>query len=68
VGAYDEIAKIAYEFYEKSGSADGPTLDMWLKAEKIVMARYREQGTARGKLPAPPEEKPLPAETGMPTV
>jgi hypothetical protein len=40
---YDEIAKIARELYEKSGRKEGCDLDNWLEAERIVMARYREQ-------------------------
>lgn len=37
---YDEIAKAAYDLYEKSGRIEGRDLDNWLEAEKIVMARY----------------------------
>lgn len=48
--SYDEIAKVAYELYEKSGRIEGRDLDNWLEAEKIVMARYAtetvEQKTA----------------------
>jgi len=36
---YDEIAKVAYELYEKSGYTEGRDLDNWLEAERIVMAR-----------------------------
>lgn len=40
---YDEIARIARELYEKSGKIEGRDLDNWLEAERIVMARYKEQ-------------------------
>jgi hypothetical protein len=40
---YNEIAKVAQGLYEKSGRIEGRDLDNWLEAEKIVMARYREQ-------------------------
>ncbi len=36
---HDEISKVAYELYEKSGKI-GRDLETWLEAEKIVMARY----------------------------
>lgn len=40
---HDEISKVAYELYEKRGRVKGRDLENWLEAEKIVMARYREQ-------------------------
>lgn len=36
---YEEIARVAYELYEKTGYVDGRDLDNWLEAERIVMAR-----------------------------
>ncbi len=44
---HDEIAKAAYELYEKSGKI-GRDLENWLEAEKIVMAKYgkKESTTA----------------------
>jgi hypothetical protein len=50
----DEIAKVAYELYEKRGRGQGCHLDDWLDAEKIVMARHAK--TAEG------EDKSLKAE------
>jgi hypothetical protein len=35
----DEIAKVAYELYEKSGRLGGRELGNWLEAEKIVRRR-----------------------------
>ena len=36
----DEIAKVAYNLYIKSGLMVGRELDNWLEAEKIVKALY----------------------------
>lgn len=41
MNVHDEIAKVAYELYEKSGRMPGHDLEHWLEAEKIVMARYK---------------------------
>jgi hypothetical protein len=41
---YEEIAKVAYDIYRKSGYIVGHDLDNWLEAERIVMARI-----AKGK-------------------
>ena len=35
---YEEIAKVAYEIYEKSGYIEGRDLDNWLEAERVVTA------------------------------
>ncbi|MGB9716100.1 MAG: DUF2934 domain-containing protein [Thermodesulfovibrionales bacterium] len=40
---YEEIARVAYELYEKSGYIEGRDLDNWLEAERIVKARLAEQ-------------------------
>ncbi len=42
---HDEIAKAAYELYEKSGKI-GRDLENWLEAEKIIMARYGKKELA----------------------
>jgi Protein of unknown function (DUF2934) len=39
---YDEIAKVAYELYKKSGYIQGCDREHWLEAEKIVMVRLAE--------------------------
>jgi hypothetical protein len=57
VKLYDEIAKIAYELYEKSGRAEGRELDNWLEAERIVMARHREQEKIEAESSSPPKRK-----------
>ena len=37
---YDEIARVAYELYEKRGRAHGHELGDWIEAERIVMERH----------------------------
>ncbi len=37
---HDEIAKVAYELYEKRGRSEGSHFDDWLEAEKIVLAAH----------------------------
>lgn len=44
----EEISKLAYELYEKSGRA-GRDLENWLEAEKIVMAKYAKKEAAAAK-------------------
>ncbi len=39
-----EIAKVAYELFEKSGQIHGRDLENWLEAERIVMAKYKDTG------------------------
>lgn len=36
----EEIRKVAYELYVKSGCIPGRDLDNWLEAERIVLERY----------------------------
>ncbi len=36
----EEIAKVAYDLYIRRGKTHGSDIDDWVKAEKIVMARY----------------------------
>lgn len=42
----DEVARIAYELYEKSGKIAGRDIENWLEAERIVMSRQ----TGRSKI------------------
>ena len=37
---YDEVAKIAYDLFEKRGKVHGQAMADWLKAEMIVKERY----------------------------
>ncbi len=43
VNLNEEITEVARELYEKSGRVEGHDLDNWFEAEKIVIARYREE-------------------------
>lgn len=40
----EEIRKLAYDFYEKSGRTAGRELEHWLRAEQIVMAKLASRG------------------------
>ncbi len=40
---HEEIKKVAYELYEKSGRIWGRDIENWLAAEKIVKARHLQQ-------------------------
>ena len=37
----DEIAQLAYEFYEARGQQDGRDVDDWLRAEQQLIHHYR---------------------------
>lgn len=39
---HNEIAKIAYELYEKEGSVNGNDLKDWFEAENIVMGKHEK--------------------------
>ena len=39
---YEEIQKLAYELFEKSGGFYGREIDHWLEAERIVKARQMD--------------------------
>jgi hypothetical protein len=57
---YDEIARIAYDLYEKSGRVDGRELDNWLEAERIVISLHAEQKKLETGLPFSLEKKKSP--------
>ena len=71
---YEEIARVAFELYEKRGKNEGFHLSDWLEAERIVIARHEKKGEseqevvkpARRKTTArkPKEEKATPARKG----
>ena len=44
---HDEIARVAYELYEKSGCIPGRDHENWCHAERIVIARHASQETAK---------------------
>jgi len=39
--SHDEIARLAYRFYETRGRRDGQDLDHWLAAERELTRHYR---------------------------
>jgi hypothetical protein len=46
----EEIRRLAYDFYEKSGRMGGRELEHWLMAEQVVMSKlaaHEKAGTAR---------------------
>ncbi len=47
----DEIARVAYELFEKRGCVAGYHVDDWIEAERIVTARYAKQKPAVKKDP-----------------
>lgn len=46
---HDEIAKVAYNLWEKSGRIPGREVENWVEAERIVMERYGEKGKGKEK-------------------
>ncbi|GAB4409247.1 MAG: hypothetical protein OHK0032_04810 [Thermodesulfovibrionales bacterium] len=64
---HDEIAKVAYELYEKRGRVGGHDLDDWFEAERLVMARHAERAEGAAKEAPkrrgrPPKEKKVKSE------
>lgn len=45
----EEIARVAHELWEMNGRMPGRDVADWLEAERIVMARHKEQTTVMGK-------------------
>lgn len=50
---HEEIAKLAYELYERNGRVDGREKEHWFEAERIIMA----QNAGGNKGPAATEKK-----------
>jgi len=40
---YDEIAKVAYDIFEKEGCVHGRHFEHWIQAEIIVKSRYEKK-------------------------
>lgn len=57
---YEEIAKIAYELYEKSGHIGGRDVENWVEAERIVLARHASED-----IEEPEGEDPLMLDEGL---
>jgi hypothetical protein len=62
---YDEIARVAYDLYEKSGRIPGRDEQNWIEAEKIVRARHAVKET--GDPESAKAEKKTVTETKAPT-
>ena len=43
INVEDEIRRRAYELFEQRGYSNGSEYEDWLKAEREVLARYRQQ-------------------------
>ena len=48
-GLHDEIARVAYEFYETRDRVHGHDLDDWLASEKIVMEKHKRHAKETGQ-------------------
>ncbi len=46
---YDEVARVAYDLYEKRGKIHGHDREDWLKAEMIVKKRYAKGTRTRAE-------------------
>jgi hypothetical protein len=44
---YNEIARVAYDLFEKKGRRHGHHLNDWFEAEKIVKARHAEESVKK---------------------
>jgi hypothetical protein len=53
----EEIARLAFELFERSGRTEGRNLENWLDAERIVLSRHASQD-----IEEPEGEEPLIAE------
>ena len=53
---YEEVAKVAYELYEKRGRVHGQDMEDWFNAEMIVKKRY-EKGTGQAAEVVKPDDK-----------
>ncbi len=57
---HDEIAKVAYELFERDGGVHGKDREHWEEAERIVKARHAPAGATQTEPPkkqAPPRPK-----------
>jgi hypothetical protein len=43
---YDDIAKRAYELWEKAGNPEGQETEQWLQAENEILQRRESKGAA----------------------
>lgn len=57
----NEIARVAYEIYEKSGKINGRDIENWLEAERLVREKYNKR---KGKSGADKPEKRVSSKGG----
>jgi hypothetical protein len=43
---YDEIARVAYDIFEREGMVHGRHIDHWVEAEIIVTKKYKDMDNA----------------------
>ena len=60
----EEIAKVAYELYERDGRQDGKDKEHWSEAEEIVKARHEAQEKKAETPKAAPVSTPQKKTTG----
>lgn len=46
---YEQVARVAYDLYERRGRTDGQDFDDWVAAEQIVKQRPAPAGGRRAK-------------------
>lgn len=63
----EEIAKVAYELYERDGRQHGKDREHWLEAEQIVKDRLAKQNKAEsGREKTPKPKKTMPKQASAP--
>jgi hypothetical protein len=55
---FDEIARIAYELWEKNGWIHGRDIEHWCEAEQIVISRMQPIGEEEPKKAKAPRKTP----------
>ena len=60
----EEIAKVAYELFERDGRRDGKDKEHWFEAEEMVRARHAAEEKKAETLKAVPVSTPQKAITG----
>ncbi|MCX8110912.1 MAG: DUF2934 domain-containing protein [Syntrophorhabdaceae bacterium] len=55
---YDEIARLAYELFEREGRVHGRHLEHWFEAERIVISRYQTQEAMTEKIQDKEQKEP----------
>ncbi|OPY74464.1 MAG: hypothetical protein A4E63_00709 [Syntrophorhabdus sp. PtaU1.Bin050] len=60
---FDEIAKVAYELFERSGYIHGRDIEHWFEAERIVITRLHPETEEKPKKPRASRKASLKAGT-----